>query len=527
MENRLLDSIFVSCFFLFFNSCATAPYVESIAHSKHNPCISEQYQVESTNQRMQSPDKYFCKEREQIQARRRLNGLKDTPVNDEIGLAFSGGGIRSHAFHLGLMSGLYKIDFLKKVDYISAVSGGSWAAGAYKASGKDDKAFFEKLDTIVLLNDNLDANDKRTRPLFNSYEKALADIATVKKDSAHRRVGFRTQEDWRRMLKTNVLSDEDIKLKDLDPDKNSKDNHRAKRPFIIFNTTHDANWSLFDKENSANNFPFEITSNFVGTIADCGNTTGYCSIWDLKHGQSKGVFTATAHQDIAPLFLSYAMAMSGAVIPPRIAFINLNVMEWTLPIPPIDRERDFQFRKEMVITDGGQSDNLGALALMERKVPNIIITDMAFDPKNKKGDLEVLKHHADILLGMTIEPDPDNYWNNDIASEKFKYRYFLKNTNNKDKIGTILYIKPRYYRQKEGFQNYLLASEETSHLKTYLDIDLDQHMFLFPTDKTFATIYEYKLIFCYYLLGRYFATNVLEPGLIVENWHEKKAIARQ
>ena len=49
-----------------------------------------------------------------------------------LGLAFSGGGIRSATFNLGVLQGLSKIGFLKQVDYLSTVSGGgyigSWLA---------------------------------------------------------------------------------------------------------------------------------------------------------------------------------------------------------------------------------------------------------------------------------------------------------------------------------------------------------------------------------------------------------------
>jgi hypothetical protein len=50
-----------------------------------------------------------------------------------IGLAFSGGGIRSATFNLGVLQGLQELDLLRHVDYLSTVSGGgfigSWLAG--------------------------------------------------------------------------------------------------------------------------------------------------------------------------------------------------------------------------------------------------------------------------------------------------------------------------------------------------------------------------------------------------------------
>jgi predicted acylesterase/phospholipase RssA len=48
----------------------------------------------------------------------------------------SGGGIRSAAFQLGILTGLNASDgmhekWLSKIDYIASVSGGSWANGEY------------------------------------------------------------------------------------------------------------------------------------------------------------------------------------------------------------------------------------------------------------------------------------------------------------------------------------------------------------------------------------------------------------
>jgi hypothetical protein len=45
------------------------------------------------------------------------------------GLAFSGGGIRSATFHLGLLEALHDMNSLPKIDYLSTVSGGSYIAG--------------------------------------------------------------------------------------------------------------------------------------------------------------------------------------------------------------------------------------------------------------------------------------------------------------------------------------------------------------------------------------------------------------
>ena len=75
----------------------------------------------------------FPAELEEIAQRRRNADLDDeglsgkpTTENELVGLALSGGGIRSATFSLGVIQGLCKHGLLKRVDYLSTVSGGGY-----------------------------------------------------------------------------------------------------------------------------------------------------------------------------------------------------------------------------------------------------------------------------------------------------------------------------------------------------------------------------------------------------------------
>jgi hypothetical protein len=46
-----------------------------------------------------------------------------------VGLALSGGGIRSATFNLGLLQGLHRLDLLRHIDYVATVSGGGYIGG--------------------------------------------------------------------------------------------------------------------------------------------------------------------------------------------------------------------------------------------------------------------------------------------------------------------------------------------------------------------------------------------------------------
>jgi len=78
-------------------------------------------------------DEVFAKEFAQVATSRNLRlGLDDgraAPPRNYIGLAFSGGGIRSATFNLGILQALAKTRLLHTFDYISTVSGGGYIAG--------------------------------------------------------------------------------------------------------------------------------------------------------------------------------------------------------------------------------------------------------------------------------------------------------------------------------------------------------------------------------------------------------------
>jgi len=74
-------------------------------------------------------------------ARRRKDAPAE-PGDDLVGLAFSGGGIRSATFNLGVVQALAARDLLRSVDYLSTVSGGgyigSWLTAWIRRVGIDD-----------------------------------------------------------------------------------------------------------------------------------------------------------------------------------------------------------------------------------------------------------------------------------------------------------------------------------------------------------------------------------------------------
>jgi len=71
----------------------------------------------------------FKAEREYITQRRQASGVN--AKQPTIALCFSGGGLRAATLGTGILQGLEENGLLKKVDYLSSVSGGSYAAAWY------------------------------------------------------------------------------------------------------------------------------------------------------------------------------------------------------------------------------------------------------------------------------------------------------------------------------------------------------------------------------------------------------------
>ncbi len=66
-------------------------------------------------------------------------------VSDLIGIAMSGGGIRSATFNLGVLQGLQELDLLRQVDYISTVSGGGFTGSWLMANVKRSNYWLGRL----------------------------------------------------------------------------------------------------------------------------------------------------------------------------------------------------------------------------------------------------------------------------------------------------------------------------------------------------------------------------------------------
>jgi len=91
----------------------------------------------------------ICRRREAVERLRRDDDSQDSVDPKEceqnlVGVALSGGGIRSAAFNLGVLQSLHQRGVLRFIDYLSAASGGSYIAVALADSVTNSKSFDKK-----------------------------------------------------------------------------------------------------------------------------------------------------------------------------------------------------------------------------------------------------------------------------------------------------------------------------------------------------------------------------------------------
>jgi len=462
----------------------------SCASSFSGPRSDGLYVLHDTRARLKNQQNFFGAEREWIEERRKKAGVSSG--QELLGLAFSGGGIRSNAFQTGILSGLHAAGLLKHVDYISAVSGGSWATGAYRARRENDAAYFGALDRAVCTEQTA-KNVPALRVLMTGYS-GMATAISPSDFFKDRGRGSLLAELWRKMVLSNFLHDEDITLANL----RFRHPHRA---LPIISGTHSATVDVGSlpqnlDDHFSRSFPFEFSSFQIGTIADC-KTTRYCG---TKTGSEGAIVDLSKNQNESPT-LSLAMAVSSAVLPPVQIFstLRLRVLEWNLRLPA-----DTSIRQSYTLTDGGHSENLGVLPLLERGVKTIVVSDASEDPRYSFASLEQLRKQADSLLGIKVSLEDTGSFARSpgaILSGKATRRRFLIPV----RTARIYYLK---LKKSESFERSM--QRECPALADFVRTDNQ-----FPFHPTFSSGYSDEAIRSYFMLGRFLAraelSSVLQP----------------
>ena len=325
-----------------------------------------------------------------------------------LGLALSGGGYRSAIFNYGILKGLNDLKLIGHIDYLSAVSGGSWIATPF-AMTQAFKWFFHDIATHANL-------------IEEGFESFLANPVRLAQEAAlaRKNINYISNMYGRLLAKTFLREQGQLsRYKELAAATMIKDHNR---PYLIVNGT--VNYR------SPNGFSvtqecFEMTRLYCGS-----RSLGYISSKELK-AREKTIRV----RDI--------IAISGAAV----AF-HLPALGGEVAGLGLSREIDNYAQKHkpnvantehLDISDGGHYNNLGVESLINRGCGNIIIVDAEHDKQSPTKTHSGQSYHGlKTLINRHHIPNPIASKMIDQLDEINKPLHIFKGP---DGIPDILYIK--------------------------------------------------------------------------------------
>jgi hypothetical protein len=337
---------------------------------------------------------------------------KDAPPY--LGLAMSGGGMRSAAFNIGVLKGLHEVGKLAELDLISSVSGGGYALSWYYLqkfnSGESDAAIFDpggRFQKHLEENGRIITHSNLFLVEFSEYLLKLGvNLVAIPFHWLANGVF-----DWHlnlapyRWFYQNAIEREFHLTPTADPKGFSNDYSAMGIIVGVKDPVRFEEMRAFIKENKLPSFVINTTATISDNIdhygADFAN-----SIFEFTPF-SYGSDAYGYHSEDFPIDISTAVAVSGAaadssIFPEKMGFVlsalnldlgynvpNYNITDPRkvaghniLPFPfyLAYRSNDDIRGTSIYLTDGGHSENLGAFALIRRMCKNIIVVDAEHDP---------------------------------------------------------------------------------------------------------------------------------------------------
>ncbi|MET4727385.1 hypothetical protein ABIE09_001179 [Lysobacter enzymogenes] len=293
----------------------------------------------------------------------RLQGAKQA----NLGLAMSGGGLRSSLYNYGVLKALYDDGLLKDVDIISSVSGGSYLSyylytlhqsepGRTFGSAAFDDAMFAERTCELVANANFVTYGNILRAAAKLPVRGRAPLLLMYENQIHNTYGFDN--------KSKPLS-----LHSIVP--MVRDNNA---PYLIINAT---TYGKHLKHVPWNRRTFEFTPLAYGSFG-----AGF-SPWE----QASGEFREYS-------LLSATAASGAAKAPLRRSF--------AAPFKESSPEDVVE------LWDGGMSENLGAAALLLRGTRDLIVVDAQYDGRGQMFEAyRTLQDRMDDLgIGFSLDRQP-------------------------------------------------------------------------------------------------------------------------
>lgn len=337
-----------------------------------------------------------------------------------LGLALSGGGYRSAIFNYGILKGLYQIGVIGKIDYLSAVSGGSWIATPFCMSNDLDW-FFHEIPTHPNL-------------IEEGFESLLPNPARVIQEAtlSRKNINYISNIYGRLLAKTflrehgqlsryKTLADRTL-IKDKD------------RPFLIVNGT--VNYRSPDSF-SVTQECFEMTRLYTGS-----RSLGYIHSKDLIAREK-------------PIRIRDVIAISGAAVAFHLPALGGEVAGMGLSREVVNYAKHVKSKAKVSdtdhldISDGGHYNNLGIESLINRGCGYIIVVDAEHDKEEKDNSRSNQSYHGlRTLLKRHHIPNPIREDMVDILDAANEPLHIIDGA---DSIPDILYVK---LKSMNEFDNY-------------------------------------------------------------------------
>lgn len=273
----------------------------------------------------------------------RVEKAEEPLVRTELGVALSGGGLRSALFNWGMLKWLYDQQVLDQVDIISSVSGGGytayWLYANHAASTNEPRFGFSSFDQSSF-------GRQACSMLVTSNFVTLPDVARAAVSPTLSSASMYEQE----LRDTFGARDTDPPLQV--PGLQNLLTGKPRAPYHIINAT------------------------LVSPAPQKGWADGRIEFTSLLKGNEQAGYTEWKESEKLPLVK--AIAVSGAAVR------GVLKQELALPLPGNPSPA-------VVADDGGKSENLGALALIRRGVKHVIIGDAEHDPRYVFGAYRNLK----------------------------------------------------------------------------------------------------------------------------------------
>lgn len=480
----------------------------------------------------------------------------------QIGLALSGGGMRSASFNLGVMQGLAEIGVFDKIDIMSSVSGGGYAMSWYYL-----QQFYQ--DGIIC-NETLFKDEKKYQKYLASHgelvsqtlnipwrwldytTKGTASIAFIPFNIvANGLFGWHLNLVPMRRFYQNGIE----RVYQLVPLDESGATANAMKSFSLFTigVKKQASFYKLCKFIKSKKLPYFIV-NTTANIEDANEPRSarlaarVFEFTPLRYGSDYFGYENVTSKDQSTSF-NKAISISGAAIDSNyihghaeqmfLSALNMDlgyyisnldknistgekILNNILPLPFYAFSGHYQKDvngTSIYLTDGGHVENLGAYSLVKRLCRNIIIVDADHDPDYQFRAYNILKRalKSEMSVDLTV-PDIDDvinkknvfYGSNPVMTGCISYFPVLEN-NDKVKAVSLKVIYIKLSLNEEIFIKNEMYKKTTMH-RYYINHKEDDRNYIdshgpFPQQGTEDQTYDEEQVLAYKDLGYLIVKN--------------------